>query len=187
MKVLIDPGHGGEDPGARSVRPISGLPIEEKGLALDLALELAWTLADRGHACHLTRALDVGLTLSDRVGIEHVLRPDAFVSIHLNSYVRPEARGFEIWTSPGETPADRLAEGIMKGFIREFPDVPIRTQAMGEADKEARFVVLTGTRAPAVLLECGFLTNQDDVLWILRPGTARRLARVVAGALCEFR
>jgi N-acetylmuramoyl-L-alanine amidase len=126
-----------------------------------------------GHLAHLTRdtdqalAGDKGSDLEERCRIERTWRPGLTVSIHCNAAMAATARGFEVFTSVGETRSDAAAECIINEFHKAFPLRPIRRDfADGDQDKEARFRVLTGTFGPAVLVELGFLTNAEENDWL---------------------
>lgn len=87
------------------------------------------------------------------------------VSIHANA---GGGTGWEIFTSPGQTSSDKVAEKFAEGFIKYLPDhKPRLDKRDGDMDKEAKFYVLTKTNGPAILIECGFMDNEADYkkLW----------------------
>lgn len=179
MKVLIDPGHGGWDPGACA----NGL--READMTLQAGRMLMNLMRQRQHVAYLTRDSDIalgdnkGADLTARCHIEHSFRPDLFVSIHCNAALAETANGFEVWTSPGQTQSDLAAEQIVNAFFREFPTRQLRRDLSdGDQDKESRFRVLTGTLGPAVLVEMGFLSNQAEAIWLREslPRIAKALA-----------
>jgi len=92
--IVIDPGHGGSDPGA--VGP-SGL--QEKDVTLAVGLQLAEQLKKHGAQVQLTRRTDRSLSLEDRVSLINSFRAQVFASIHCNSHTNPQAKGVEIWHS----------------------------------------------------------------------------------------
>lgn len=167
MKVLIDPGHGGSDPGARA----NGM--READYTLAAGRMLMTVLRQRGYEAHLTRDCDVDLAhdkagdLERRCQIERQTRPALFVSLHCNAAMGDAAHGFEVFTSPGQTRSDLAAEYLVNAFAVAFPDRLIRRDLSdGDQDKEAKFRVLTGTVGPAVLVEMGFLTNTEEATWL---------------------
>lgn len=167
MKVLLDPGHGGKFQGACA----NG--AREADFTLRLAAMLAGYLRIAGYDVSMTRTGDDNLAhtvsedLEARCAIERKLKPALFVSVHCNAAYAPDAQGFEVWTSPGETASDKAAEAIINAFSKAFPSRRIRRDLSdGDSDKESKFRVLTGTLGAAVLVELGFLTNADETLWL---------------------
>lgn len=92
FKVVIDPGHGGKDPGARGVRG-----IDEKDVVLAVAKLLASSLRDDGIDVVLTRSDDRFLSLEERTGLANAQGADLFISIHANASTNPNLRGVEIY------------------------------------------------------------------------------------------
>lgn len=91
-RVVIDPGHGGRDPG--TIGPTTG--VQEKDVTLDIALELARLLRSRpGFEVRLTRSSDEAVSLAERAETANRWDADAFISIHVNAYANPEFRGVE--------------------------------------------------------------------------------------------
>ena len=153
MRVFIDPGHGGLDPGATA----NGLC--EKDLVLEIACRLSTQLATYGHLISMSRYTDKSLELSHRADKANDWLADIFLSIHLNADPDPDepgmpvAKGSEIWFYPGSSEALRLATAIANVTKIKFLDRPFR------GIKEARFAVLRLTRMPAALLELAFIDN----------------------------
>lgn len=177
--ILIDPGHGGRDPGATSECD----SIRESDLNLRVSLALAQALQDRGFVPILTRYVDTDLGLDGRCLLEHTIKPRAFVSIHQNGHADSQANGFEVWTSPGQTGADSLAEAIH----RRLDDRTILAARVdwsdGDRDKEGHLAVLAGTFCPAVLVECGFVTNDRDLAILLDSRTRATIVDSIADGI----
>jgi N-acetylmuramoyl-L-alanine amidase len=154
IKIVLDPGHGGDDPGA----------VGPNGLReSDAVLEVAQQLHDLLHGVAqvvLTRTGDEYVSLSGRADIANELGADLFLSIHANAAENRNARGHEVWTTPGTTGADAFATSLFEAYCREFPDLPARKDVVdGDPDKEARFTVLTRTHCPAALYELEFISS----------------------------
>ena len=169
MKTMIDPGHGGKFPGAVNDR----LGLQEKTVALAYSLALRTQLLKAGHAVRMTReddrhlAEDRGADLAIRVAIANAWVPDLFLSIHCNAAEAINANGIEVWTSPGETASDAAATAIYNSVLAAFPHKNFRKDMSdGNPDKESKFLVLTETRCPAVLIELGFLSNDMEAEWL---------------------
>jgi N-acetylmuramoyl-L-alanine amidase len=171
--VVIDAGHGGFDRG--------GIPsniIPEKGVALDVARRLRAHLGNAGFRTVMTRSGDVFVTLGRRVAISNAQRRAIFVSIHFNSALRSSANGIE--TFYGSARAKELARLIQRNAMKTTP-------AENRGIKPARYYVLRNSRNPAVLIECGFLTNPQDARRASSSEYRDRLARQIAKAIIEFR
>ncbi len=107
--VMLDPGHGGRDPGAIGARG-----TYEKDVTLDIAKEIARLLGrERGVSVGLTRDGDVGLALAERVALARDARADLFISIHADSAPNPRARGLSAYTL-SDRASDEFAAAIAK-------------------------------------------------------------------------
>lgn len=178
--VLIDPGHGGKDPGAVA----NGM--EEAEVNLHVAQCLKGILDLLNFPVFMTRQTDRFVSLQDRVDIEKRLIPDLFISLHCNASENEKAEGIEIYTSVGITKADHIATKILESIQQAFPKRKYRTDfSDGFPDKEANFYVLTKTRCPAVLLEMGFLTNPEEARWLSRMETRWEMARAIVTGLMQ--
>ncbi len=197
--VVIDPGHGGSNLGARSV--VDGRL--EKDLTLDLAKRLAPLLEAAGWQVFLTRVNDVEISLPDRVAFAERVHADLFLSLHFNSLDggSHEQGGLETYCL---TPA-----GLPSNLVRGYPDDPAQVfpnnayddqnflyavrlhRALlgvnGDLDRgvrRARFPgVLRGQKCPAVLIEAGYLTNSREARRIADPAHRQKLAGAIAKAL----
>lgn len=163
MIVGIDPGHGGKFNNA------VGNGLIEKDLVLKYAGYLGHQLQYRGHQVVMTRDADINLDdnlnndLLARAQIANLAGCDCLISLHCNAWKTPDAEGFEVWTSPGQTRSDYLAEEIITSTKKSFPMAKYRADMTdGDLDKESKFVVLIRTTMSAVLIEIGFLTNLNE-------------------------
>lgn len=182
--VLIDPGHGGIFSGATAGS------VREKHVNLDVAYQLHHAFEKRGISAPMTRMadhelkLDLGADLQERCNIEHKINPNLFISLHCNAASSEQAEGFEVFTSPGETPSDATASNIYAYMKDDHPNITYRTDfSDGDPDKEAKFAVLTGTRGPAVLVELGFLTNPDERKRLTSSHYTNAIAETIAEAI----
>jgi len=172
--VVIDAGHGGQDPG--------GIPeniIPEKGVALDVAQRLQKHLEAAGLRTVMTRTDDTFITLGERVRIANA-EPDAvFVSVHFNAALRLEARGVEtFYGSVASAPLARLIQRNLLAVTVNPDNRPVR---------HATFWVLRETKLRAVLAECGFLTNKDDAALTQQEEHREKLSLQIAEAIVEWR
>lgn len=180
-KVFINPGHapnGNPDPGA--VGP-SGL--RESDVAADVGAMVADYL--RAAGC------EVMIYQSDSLqGIcdqANAWGADVVASIHCNSFSAPTATGMEIWTSRGQTKADKLATLIMSQMAGDFPTLPVRGDwSDGDVDKETGLYVLIHTEAPAVLVELAFISNPAEEAILASYEGKRRFAAAIARGVTDF-
>ena len=152
--VVLDPGHGGYDPGAVA----HGL--EEKSLNLALALEVAARLD--GIKVLLTRDRDVFVSLADRVALSRRAGADLFLSLHANA---GGGRGFESFVYRGLVSGHR-ARAMQQNVHREVMGALKRWNIIDRGLKEAAFYVLRHNPRPAVLIESLFIDNEREAgLW----------------------
>lgn len=186
-KIMIDPGHGGHDPGA-----IGPTGVQEKFITVAVAKLMVDILKPVAEV-RLTRDTDIALgsteenDLQARVNAAHNFGADIFISIHCNSVISRAAHGCEVWTSPGQTAADAMAESIVKSLESGLTELSVRKDMSdGDSDKEARFAVLTRTRMPACLVELAFISNPTEEA-LLESGTfQKRAARAIAEGIAEY-
>ena len=188
MRVVIDPGHGAPDPGAR------GRMSNESDINLDVAVELSKILSSMGIVAPLTRTGpkrihrdNRNLDLSARPAMANRLKADAFVSVHCNGAVAPEANGFEIYTTPGQNRSDILATAIFESWQKSFPAQRKRTDYRdNDPDKEANYKVLRETNCPSVLIELGFITNPQEERFLLNKMNQEIMGLAIATGIYNF-
>ena len=188
MKVVIDPGHAGRniDPGA--VNGSTGL--QEADVALMVSRLVENYLSNVGYEVKLTRTgWEQAETddLSYRTTLANNWGADIFISLHCNSASNPSAKGYEVWTSPGNTLGDKLAACIYRQIAVEFPDRVGRTDySDGDPDKESRFYVLVHTDAPACLVEMAFISNDAEAALLADAEWKDRYARAIARGVTDY-
>ncbi|QUH20323.1 N-acetylmuramoyl-L-alanine amidase family protein [Alkaliphilus sp. B6464] len=155
--IVIDPGHGGKDPGAIS----STLKLHEAEIVLDIAIRLNKLLTGAGFKTYMTRVDDRYVSLQDRVDTANKLNADLFVSIHANAALTNTANGLENFYYPSEkNPLDNRDN---KKLAQIFQDEMIKNLNINSRGAKAGdLYVLRNTTMPAVLTETGFLTNAGD-------------------------
>ena len=176
FRVVIDPGHGGPDPGAVG---IGGL--RETDIVLDVGLQVAQLLQARGVQVLMTRTSEVDVDLPPRVSLANSSNADVFVSIHANalSMARPDVNGVETFYFQSGSSL-RLAQEIQSQIMAISPGTPDRGARPG------RFFVIRRTVMPAVLTEMGFVTGSLDSPRLADPNFRRRLAVAVATGILSF-
>jgi N-acetylmuramoyl-L-alanine amidase len=175
LLVVIDPGHGGPDPGAIGIGN-----IYEKNLVLPIAQDVAAILAQQGIQTVLTRPDDRDLDLEPRTALANQLNATVFVSIHANaiSLSRPEVNGIETYYY-GSTAGLQLAQFIHQSLLH---NLPVRDRGV----REARFYVLRNTEMPAALAEVGFVTGAEDAPRLADPNYRRQIAAAIAQGILQY-
>ncbi|HEY9847540.1 MAG TPA: N-acetylmuramoyl-L-alanine amidase, partial [Candidatus Caenarcaniphilales bacterium] len=172
--VVIDPGHGGPDPGAIG---IGGL--RETDVVLPIALEVVSLLQKQGVQAILTRADELrDVDLPPRVALAQGVKADVFVSIHANSInlSRTDISGLETYYYSNGA---RLARVIHNSILQE---VGVRDRGV----RRARFYVLRKTSMPAVLVETGFVTGAEDAPRLANPESQRQMAAAIARGILQY-
>lgn len=146
--ICIDPGHGGIQPGAAYGGRL------EKDATLGISLKLRDKLEASGYRVVMTRETDADVSLKRRCEISNGVGAEAFVSIHLNASTNPAASGAETWKWVRAKGA--LAEAVQTELIAAsgFKDRGVKSTTA--------FYVLRHTVAPALVVECGFISNESE-------------------------
>lgn len=172
--IVVDPGHGGKDPGARG-----SSPVYEKDIVLSIGEALRQRLAERGARVIITRAGDWFLELDERCAIAERARADLFISVHADSAHREGASGTTIYVArEAGSPSLAAARAIEGAFLR----AGIECRGI----QPANYRVLVGHSRPAVLIECGFLTNSSDVRLLNDASYRGKLAWAIAEGVADY-
>jgi len=197
--VLLDPGHGGEDPGA-----ISRGGLQEKRLTLDLARRVRAKLVNAGVKALLTRDSDRTLDLDSRAPLIRRHGAQAFVSLHFNSASSRTisgveahvlaARGYDT-TAGGDSAAKKSASNNGNRYDAANTMLAYQIQrslrlSLGNTQdrgvRRSRFAVLRDATCPAVLVECGFLSNATTAERLLSSTYMDGLAQRIADGIVEY-
>lgn len=172
--IIIDAGHGGKDPGAQGVsrRP-------EKEIVLSIANAVARDLMDRGARVVRTRSGDTYPELEDRAAMANRHRATLFVSIHADSAPKKSASGSTVYVARRALPASRQAA---RSIQSAFSGSGIKCRGIRKAD----FDVLVLHSRPAVLVECGYLTNASDARRLNTASYRTRIAAAIADGIADF-
>jgi N-acetylmuramoyl-L-alanine amidase len=215
-RLVIDPGHGGHDPGAQ----VRGL--DEATLTLDIALRLEKLLQEEpGIDVVLTRRTNVYIPLEERTAIANREEADLFLSIHANASRNTSARGVETYflsfaSSPEAEAVAARENSSHGGEMRSLPDIIKAITLNSKLDesrdlatmvqealvtrlrrsnkdlrnlgvKKAPFVVLIGAGMPSVLAEVSFLTNRQELALLKGPAYKQRIAEALHAAVMRYR
>lgn len=174
MKICVDAGHGGSDPGAVGTDPFR---LAEKAVTLQVSVLLEQELQERGHQVVMTRRRDRTLGLLPRARFANRLKVDLFVSIHANAAATASAEGIEIYHFPDSREGRRVAGAVLQSLVTAFPDHRNR------GVKEANFAVLRETEMPAILIETEFITHPRQLEFLSDPEEQEALGEAVADGL----
>jgi len=175
VTIGIDPGHGGKDPGALG----QFLGLEEKYVTLDVGLKLDELLQQRGLTTVLTRSSDQYLTLGERATVLNESGVDLVLSLHVNSAANTEARYVSAHVFQLGGKAEKAAAKLVEVVIRA-------TGWESGGVKVNNFYMLRETTAPAVLLEMGFVSNEEQERLLNRSETRDLLARSLAEGITQI-
>jgi N-acetylmuramoyl-L-alanine amidase len=171
MKILLIPGHGGDDPGA------VGNGMKEADINLDVTLALAPILRDSGHEVLLSRDRDTYISPNEQADMIRKLQPDAAIAIHCNAATTPEASGIEVIYADG---SDMVLARHILDQLMAVTGLKSRGLKHESATPHKRLAVLRDLRTPTCLVELGFVTNKTDAV-ILKQ--TQLLAQGIAAAL----
>jgi N-acetylmuramoyl-L-alanine amidase len=169
LTVVIDAGHGGHDRGG-----IPGQRVAEKDMTLDVAQRLRSVLAASGYRVVMTRDTDVFVPLPTRVAIANSYRNAIFVCIHFNATQRRGASGIETYFYSRDSLP--LASAVHYYVTGGAPSANRGVRRRG-------YYVLRKTSVPAVLVECGFLTNPTEAAYAQSVSYRQKLAEEIAAGV----
>lgn len=200
--IILDFGHGGWNPirqkymtkGKRSLTPIDGEWFYEGVNNRKVGETIIPMLEAKGYnvVCTVLPSDFRDISLKQRVEFEnHLFDKDKgntlFISIHSNGHSNDQAHGHEVFTSPGTTKSDVLATYWMETMEEVLPGLKRRPDwSDGDADKEAYFYVLTETYSPAILIELGFHTNQEDVRMMRKPNFNKTIGEILIKTIEKY-
>lgn len=171
--VVIDPGHGGPDPGAVGLGN-----LYEKDIVLPIAQQVAAILEQNGVRTILTRNDDRDLDLEPRVQMAEQANATVFVSIHANSLGldRPDINGVETYYFAA---GEQLATAIHASIVQALP-------VNDRGVRQARFYVLRRTSMPSTLIETGYVTGREDAPRLANPAYRSQMAAAIARGILQY-
>jgi len=176
LTVVVDPGHGGSDPGT-----IGHQGTFEKDINLAIGLYLGDLLRQAGAKVVYTRESDVYVSIFERPAIAAEAKADMFVSIHANSHIkRGTARGTETLYRAHDPASELLARAVQDELVQAITLVNRRT--WGRED----LAVFNQTKMPAIMVEVGFLDHPDEEILLLAPGFQRVAAQGIYNGIKRF-
>jgi len=173
LRVVLDAGHGGHDRGA------SKGAVYEKHLAFDVARRVEAILKSQGVKTVMTRERDVFIPLARRAEISNSHRNAVFVSIHFNSESGNGATGLETFYFGSHKDSHALARLVQSAML-------YKTRKPDRGVKHRSLFVLSHNKRPAILVECGFLSNSGELRHCLDPGYRQKIAEGIAMGVIRF-
>ncbi|MFZ4714499.1 MAG: N-acetylmuramoyl-L-alanine amidase family protein [Bacteriovoracaceae bacterium] len=213
--ILIDPGHGGEDTGAKSPGKHA---VFEKDLTLKLATKIQEYLQKK-HVCYLTRSLDRTVTLMERADMAEKVKADFFISVHINSNTDKSSHGFETYYLDNHNDVankkveavenavlsaeDKVINQILIDLVIQNTEAQSKKLAQtihaslrrtvedkfhltSRGVKPGLFYVLALSKRPGVLLEAGFISNPGELNKLRNHDFQEAYARSVAEGIERF-
>jgi N-acetylmuramoyl-L-alanine amidase len=198
-RIMIDAGHGGKDRGTFS----DPLALSEKEVALDVALRLEAILTQQGFEVAQIRTDDVFVEKGQRALMARLAEADLFVSIHFNAAGNPNARGTETYVltparqrSTGDASSPIAELGTETGNATDAWNVVLGEEVhralidrLGTVDrglKRARFAVLRLAEMPAILIEAGFLSHEEEAREIASPTRRGEIAEAMSNGIVAY-
>jgi len=172
-RVIIDAGHGGKDKGSHRGR------VYEKDLTLKIALKVEKLLKAKGIPTTLTRRTDRFLYLKDRCAIANRYKNAIMVSIHFNAHTNYHYHGIETYYFGKQ--GQRLAAHI---HLRLLSKLKIRNR---QTRKRTDLAVLRGTNCPAVLIECGYISNPYERRRAQRDSYQQNCAEAIVAGIIAYK
>ncbi len=174
MRIFLDPGHGGTNPGAIGINGLN-----ESEVTLDVALRTGRLLQAEGYTVNFSRTTDVNVSLSERARLANEWGADYFVSIHCNSNVNPIYKGTETFFYREGSVAEDFALVVNNALVEE-----IGTRNLGIFS--ANFAVLRLTRMPAILVELAFLSNPEEADLLATDSFRQKCAIGLSRGIIDF-
>ena len=192
--VVIDAGHGGEDGGASGENGLL-----EKDINLDISARIKTLLDICGVDAEMTRTDDRMLydmygelsdyrgkkktyDLKNRLRFAKEANADALISIHMNKFHQPQYSGLQVYYSPNNSESEPLA-----AKIQEYAEIYIQPENEREIKRATSAIyIMKHTEIPAVLVECGFLSNPEEAAKLADSGYRTGLAVTVSAAAAEW-
>lgn len=175
--IVIDPGHGGKDPGAIG----TNTKTTESELVLRAGLMLQKQLEAKGFRTYITREDDRYVDLYQRPNIANKLGADLFVSIHINAFSKPSAQGIEVLYADDPSRDNYGFARVMQDYLLSY----LNRVDRGVVNRP-RLVVLKNTMMPAVLAELGFLTNPDEEQLLIHDEYLQKSANAIYRSIIDY-
>lgn len=198
MRIIIDCGHGGVTkkgvyttaPNKMHTFPTGEVAYEgefNRQVGKKVGQYLTELCYDIEYTVDPDNSRDMSLGARVKVANKYCKHEALFVSLHSNASPEHNARGFEIWTSVGETLSDVIATYVAEEIIDEFPKIRFRSDySDGDIDKESQFYVLCKTKCPSILIENLFFDEIHDYYILRSESFQKRLAWRISNGIIRY-
>lgn len=177
LRIMLDVGHGGVDGGSPATAP-DGTKLTESALNMDLAIKLKAELESMGATVIMNRTEDVNLAVDQRIQFLKNQKPDLCIAIHHNAYsALSSVNGCDVmYFSPNSyLAADAIYQQVQSSNVYK------KTMLKWNV-----YFVARETVCPVVLMECGYLTNPDDLAGAMDPATVQKKAEDIAQGVANY-
>ncbi|MFT3946275.1 MAG: N-acetylmuramoyl-L-alanine amidase [Agriterribacter sp.] len=182
ITVVIDAGHGGREPGGKA---LDG--TWEKDIALSIAKKIQQLNANPAIKILLTRETDVFQPVAEKVNWTLKQKPDAFISIHVNASPEKNNSGFDIYISRQQNAREKSARALASILSAEISKTyTIAKEALQRTERGIWVLDAPAIDYPAVLIQCGYLTNKNDLAFIKNTANQEKIAQDILDALNKY-
>ena len=181
--IVIDPGHGGSDPGA--IGKVLG--VTDANVGLTVGQKLRDLLEAEGATVIMTRDTDIRVGLNDRPAMANKAEADLFVSIHANSTTRSEPKGIQVYYYAPTTNANLYAQSFIRKDLASHVSSALQaTTGTGSVVMTANYAVLRENDRPSILVETGFLSNAEEEALLAQDSYRQKLANGIYQGICNY-
>lgn len=181
--IVIDPGHGGSDPGA--VGRVLGVTDAEVGFTV--GMKLRDLLEDAGATVLMTRESDIRLGLTERSSMANKAEADMFISIHANSTTTPEPKGIQVYYYAPTSNANLYAQSYVRKTLAEKVSQGLQNATGTSSDvRTANYAVLRENDRPSILVEAGFLSNAEEEALLAKDSYRQDLAEGIYKGVVNY-
>lgn len=184
--VVLDAGHGGSDPGKIGINQVL-----EKDVNLAIVLKIRTMLEEENIGCVLTRETDERLDengkelsktadMKERVSIMNEVHPKLVVSVHQNSYTSSEIKGAQVFYYESSDESKKIAE-IIQEELRK-----VDTSNTRKIKGNSTYYLLKRTEVPAVIVECGFLSNSEEADKLATEEYQEKMAEAIVNGIKSY-
>ena len=180
--IVMDAGHGGHDPGAQHQG------YNESDLNLKIVLNCRELFKDTDIKVYYTRIDDTFLSLYDRAAFAELVGADMFIAVHHNSSWYDTVTGTSVYWGDKDTSTslNGLTSEKLAWRMLENLTAALDTKVFGEGAINKNFVVVRDSKAPAVLLEIGFMSNSDELSRLVKDKFSKKVARTIVDTVLEI-
>lgn len=181
--IVIDPGHGGSDPGA--IGKVLG--VTDANVGLTVGQKLRDLLEAQGATVIMTRDTDVRVGLSDRPAMANEAEADLFVSIHANSSTNTAPRGIQVYYYAPSTDANLYAQSYVRKELADKVSTSLQAATGAKSEvRTANYAVLRENDRPSILVETGFLSNAEEEALLAQDSYRQKLANGICEGILAY-